>query len=75
MQRNSFVAIACLVVMGASSALAVLIVDSNSSCALAQGNACASTCRSAYNDCRIATKGSSSCDAQYQACLQSCVKR
>lgn len=74
MQREAFVAVAGII-FGGLSAIAVLFSDANFSCAVAQGNACASACRSAYNDCRIATKGSASCDAQYQACLQGCVRR
>jgi hypothetical protein len=74
MHSDTLIAAAGLFVIAAFAALAVLFTDANASCALAQGNACASSCRSAYNDCRISTKGSSSCDAQYQACLRSCVK-
>jgi hypothetical protein len=73
MHRQALVAAGLL--LGALLAGAALFGDANSSCALAQGNACASACRSAYSDCRIATKGSSSCDAQYQACLRGCARR
>lgn len=51
------------------------LTDGSLSCASAQGNACASACRSAHNDCRIRTKGSPSCDAALQACMQGCLKR
>ncbi|MCL4766075.1 MAG: hypothetical protein KJZ80_07580 [Hyphomicrobiaceae bacterium] len=40
---------------------------------LAQGGACTSDCRAQYNQCRIATKGSSSCDAQFAACMRRCI--
>jgi site-specific recombinase len=43
--------------------------------AAAQGNACVATCKSSHNQCRIATKGSASCDGQLQACLQGCLKK
>jgi len=36
---------------------------------------CAAQCRDQHNRCRIATKGSPSCDAQLQACLQGCLSR
>jgi len=49
--------------------------DGASTPACAQGNACAANCRAAHNQCRIATKGSPSCDAQLRACLQSCTRR
>jgi uncharacterized membrane protein len=41
----------------------------------AQGNACVSSCKASHNQCRIATKGNSSCDAQLQSCLQSCIRK
>jgi hypothetical protein len=34
---------------------------------------CAANCRAQHNQCRIATKGSPSCDAQLQACMQRCI--
>jgi hypothetical protein len=40
---------------------------------LAEGGACTSACRAQYNQCRIATKGSPSCDAQFAACMQRCI--
>jgi hypothetical protein len=33
---------------------------------------CASACRNQHNQCRIATKGSPSCDAQLTQCLRGC---
>lgn len=33
---------------------------------------CASSCRSAYNQCRIQTKGSPSCEGQFTRCMQGC---
>jgi hypothetical protein len=41
----------------------------------ASANACGSACQKAYNQCRIATKGSPSCEAQYTQCMQRCRKR
>jgi len=41
----------------------------------AAANACGAACRNAYNQCRIATKGSPSCEAAYTNCVQSCRKR
>jgi hypothetical protein len=43
--------------------------------AAAQGNACVAVCKSTHNQCRIATKGSASCDAQLQSCLQACLRK
>ena len=39
---------------------------------LAQADQCVQQCRNAHNQCRIATKGSPSCDSQLQACMDSC---
>lgn len=41
----------------------------------AAANECAANCRQQHNQCRISTKGNSSCDARLQQCLQSCMKR
>lgn len=38
-----------------------------------QANSCQQSCRAAWNQCRIATKGSASCDAQLQSCMQACI--
>ena len=58
-------------------AIAVILIASfgSTTCANAQGNACVAACRAAHSDCRIRSKGSPSCDAQLQACLQGCLKR
>jgi len=42
---------------------------------VAQANSCAASCRAAHNQCRISTKGSPTCDAQLQTCLQGCLSR
>jgi hypothetical protein len=36
-------------------------------------DSCSAACRTAHSQCRIATKGSPSCDAQLMACLQRCI--
>lgn len=41
--------------------------------AIAQDGACTAGCRAQYAQCRIATKGSPSCDAQFAACMRSCI--
>jgi hypothetical protein len=46
----------------------------SSSVAPAESGACTSSCRAQYNQCRISTKGSSSCDAQFAACMRSCIQ-
>jgi hypothetical protein len=38
-------------------------------------DSCTSSCRAQWNQCRIATKGSPSCDAQLQACMRGCLRR
>lgn len=41
----------------------------------AAANACGSDCRSAYNQCRMQTKGSSQCESQFTRCMQGCIKK
>lgn len=38
----------------------------------ATANSCADGCRAAHNQCRIANKGSPSCDAALTRCLSGC---
>lgn len=40
---------------------------------VAQGNSCANACQTEHDQCRVVTKGSPSCDAQRQRCLQACI--
>ncbi len=39
---------------------------------VAEANQCVQQCRAAHNQCRIATKGSPSCDGQLQSCMDRC---
>lgn len=66
--------LASFAVVAALTALAASMLDGGRSCASADAS-CVSSCRSAHSDCRLRTKGSASCDAQLQSCLQSCLKR
>jgi hypothetical protein len=63
----------------AAIALTVSVVAANGLTstppAQAQGNACVAVCKSSHNQCRIATKGNASCDAQLQSCLQACIRK
>lgn len=40
---------------------------------VAQDGSCASACQAEHDQCRVATKGSPSCDATRQRCLQTCI--
>lgn len=40
---------------------------------VAQDNSCAGQCQAQYDQCRVQTKGSPSCDAARQRCLQACI--
>jgi hypothetical protein len=42
---------------------------------LAQGNSCANACQAEHDRCRVQRKGSPSCDAERQACLQKCLEQ
>jgi hypothetical protein len=75
MRRRTISKLAGLLSFAALTGFAAALTDGATSCALADGTSCVSACRAAHNDCRIRTKGSASCDAQFQACMQGCVKR
>ena len=40
---------------------------------VAQDATCAATCQTEHDQCRVTTKGSASCDAARQRCLQACI--
>ncbi|MGE5512610.1 MAG: hypothetical protein ACM31O_15310 [Bacteroidota bacterium] len=40
-----------------------------------QGEACTDACRREHSDCMIRSKGSPSCNARLQQCLQACLAR
>jgi len=40
---------------------------------VAQDSSCAGACQVQYDQCRVQTKGSPSCDAARQRCLQACI--
>jgi len=61
---------ASLLLSGLAVAAVVL-----SSLPVSANNSCQQSCRAQWNQCRIATKGASSCDAHLQACMQSCIPR
>jgi hypothetical protein len=58
-----------LALLVASAAGAGLVSMSSNE---AVANSCAASCHAGHNQCRIATKGSPSCDAQLTACLRGC---
>lgn len=53
--------------------LGLLTLAGDSTCVLAESPSCRSACLAQYNQCRISSKGSPSCDVQYQACLRGCL--
>ena len=63
-----------LTISAIALATVVLGLAGDTGCVYAQGS-CPGACLAQYNQCRIATKGSPSCDQQYQRCLQKCVRR
>jgi hypothetical protein len=69
--RRSLWALAAGAVAGALLA-GLSLMATNS--AEAEGG-CGESCRAAYNQCRIATKGSSACEAAFTGCMQRCIKR
>jgi hypothetical protein len=69
--RKSFLALAAAAVAAAILAVAGLMATGPAD---AEGG-CGESCRAAYNQCRIATKGSSACEAAFTSCMQQCIKR
>ncbi|MEO0672445.1 MAG: hypothetical protein AAFZ05_10515 [Pseudomonadota bacterium] len=55
--------------------LVTLGVGLTSNVATVEAQACKSGCLRAYNQCRIATNGSSSCDRRFQNCIRRCLRR
>jgi hypothetical protein len=43
--------------------------------AVAQSTSCAGECQAEHDRCRVQTKGSPSCDAERQRCLEVCLKK
>jgi hypothetical protein len=65
--------IAGLLTLAATAALlgvSQFVVDDTAS-----ANQCASACYAAHNQCRVASKGSPSCDAQLSRCLAGCGRK
>lgn len=60
-----------LVVAGIAAAAAAGVSLMASLPADAEGS-CAAICRQSYNQCRIQTKGSKSCEGQFTSCMQGC---
>ncbi len=41
----------------------------------ASAASCGAQCKKAFNQCRISTKGSPSCDKEFTKCMQGCIKK
>ena len=57
---------------GLAIVAALLAIGIGSSDRVAAGS-CGAGCKSAYNQCRISTKGSPSCEIAFTRCMQSCI--
>ncbi|KWT69345.1 hypothetical protein APY04_1428 [Hyphomicrobium sulfonivorans] len=68
--RASFAALGAALVIGL-----VLALDIFGSATPAEAGQCGVSCRNAYNQCRMSTKGSPSCEVAFTRCMQSCIKR
>jgi hypothetical protein len=69
--RKSLWALAAVTAAAALRAVSGLIATGPAD---AEGG-CGESCRAAYNQCRIATKGSAACEAAFTSCMQQCIKR
>ncbi|MFA5901465.1 MAG: hypothetical protein WC829_20380 [Hyphomicrobium sp.] len=57
------------------AALAVLIAMGVGSSERVAAGSCGATCKNQYNQCRISTKGSPSCEIAFTRCMQSCIRK
>ena len=68
--RNSRVGRATKALMAAVFFVPAVILATGSA---VRADDCAGQCRAHHNQCRLQTKGSPSCDAELQDCLQRCL--
>ena len=73
-RENELVDRANLLALAAGAVAAAFLAVTYFGPAEAEGG-CGGSCAHAYNQCRIETKGSASCEKQYSSCLQSCRNR
>lgn len=66
----SLAALAAALAIGAALALEIF-----GAVTPAEAGQCGASCRNAYNQCRMSTKGSPSCEVAFTRCMQSCIKR
>jgi hypothetical protein len=59
---------------GALAVTALLAAFGFASIDRVSANQCGASCRNAYNQCRISTKGSPSCESAFTSCMQRCIK-
>lgn len=57
------------------AALAILIAAGVGSSERVSAGSCGSGCKNQYNQCRISTKGSPSCEVAFTRCMQSCIRK
>jgi hypothetical protein len=60
---------------GAVAVITLLVAVGFASIDRVSANQCGSSCRNAYNQCRISTKGSPSCESAFTSCMQSCIRK
>ena len=65
--------LAAVVVALCAALLSLAVEPAGVKAQSAGASSCRSGCLAQYNQCRMSTKGSPTCDAQYQACLQACI--
>ena len=73
-RENELVDRANLLALAAGAVAAAFLAVTYFGPAEAEGG-CGGSCAHAYNQCRIETKGSATCEKQYSSCLQSCRNR
>ncbi len=59
--------------MSGLAVLAILLAVSFGTSDRVAAGACGAGCKNQYNQCRISTKGSPSCEIAFTRCMQSCI--
>ncbi len=68
-RKMSWVLAVAAVVVALVAATGLVVIER----AFADG--CGSRCKDDYSQCRMATKGSESCEKKFTKCLQRCIKK
>ena len=67
-RKMSWVLAVAAILVAVIAATGLVVIES------AVAASCGKSCKDAYSQCRMATKGSESCEKKFTKCLQRCIK-